>query len=184
MSQQDQKQNAIHLSVDCQPIFESKLWGSMRRCCFSQICNESFELIDLASLKSSASLSISSALLTKSAVLALLAASATNGLVKHDGQISPNGPICLIRHNGLVSIAQRVVPTKNFAPSTIHNKSFEMIDISCSEGDFSVPANFGNKDSEGARALLTTFPTFITGSPSLLSNPTFQKHAFTSAKIL
>jgi hypothetical protein len=28
-----------------------------------------------------------------------------------------------------------------------------------SEGDFSVPANFGNTDSEGARAPLTTFPT-------------------------
>jgi hypothetical protein len=40
--------------------------------------------------------------LTASAVLASLATSAANHLVKHNFQISPNGPIGLIRHNGLV----------------------------------------------------------------------------------
>jgi hypothetical protein len=40
---------------------------------------------------------------TASAVLASLAASATNAFIKHDGQISPNGPIGLIRYNGLIS---------------------------------------------------------------------------------
>jgi hypothetical protein len=45
------------------------------------------------------------------------------------------------------------------ASATICNESFKLIDVSCSEGDFSVPANFGNKYSEGARAPLTTFPT-------------------------
>jgi hypothetical protein len=38
-------------------------------------------------------------------------------------------------------------------------KSIKLIDALSSEGDFSVPANFGDKDSEGARAPSTTFPT-------------------------
>jgi hypothetical protein len=46
------------------------------------------------------------------------------------------------------------------ASATICNESFKLIDVSCSEGDFSVPAKFRNKDSEGARAPSTTFPMF------------------------
>jgi hypothetical protein len=44
------------------------------------------------------------------------------------------------------------------ASATICNKSINFIDVLSSEGDFSVPANFGNTDSEGARAPLTIFP--------------------------
>ena len=43
------------------------------------------------------------------------------------------------------------------ASATICNKSIKLIDVLSSEGDFSVPANFGNTDSEGARAPSTTF---------------------------
>jgi hypothetical protein len=45
------------------------------------------------------------------------------------------------------------------ASATICNKSFKLIDVLSSKGNFSVSANFGNKDSEGARAPSTTFPT-------------------------
>jgi hypothetical protein len=45
------------------------------------------------------------------------------------------------------------------ASATICNKSIKLIDVLSSEGDFSVPANFGNIESEGARAPLTTFVT-------------------------
>ncbi len=45
------------------------------------------------------------------------------------------------------------------ASATICNESFKLIDVLCSEGDFSVPANFGNKDCVGVCAPSTTFPT-------------------------
>jgi hypothetical protein len=45
------------------------------------------------------------------------------------------------------------------ASATTCNKSIKFIDVLSSEGDFSVPANFENTDSEGARAPSTTFST-------------------------
>jgi hypothetical protein len=70
------------------------------------------------------------------------------------------------------------------ALATICNKSITLIDVLSSEGDFSVPANFGNTDSEGDGLCRPLSPHCITGSPSILSYPTFPKHSFTSAKFL
>jgi hypothetical protein len=58
--------------------------------------------------------------------------------------------------------------------ATICNKSIELIDVLSSEGDFSVPANFGNTDSEGARAPSTIFPTLHNRKSKYCHIPLFQ----------
>jgi hypothetical protein len=61
------------------------------------------------------------------------------------------------------------------ASAIICNESFKLIDVLCSVGDFSVPANFGNKDSEGARAPSTTFPMLHDRKSKFIVAPQYSK---------